>query len=219
MTIDRVLVYGIRSDYIYDIEETFIRLGQQPFAYIDNMVEGDPPDLAGNIIKKADIDPSMLDLPLVIPLVTPGHRKTVESETRSLGFNHYASLIDPTAIIASSTEYKEGFLVNAGTVVAAKCKIGRFVLINRSVSIGHHAIIEDYAGLGPGVLLCGNCRIKRGAFIGGGAVITPGRTIGQNAVVGAGAVVVKDVPDNTVVVGNPAKIIKERITGYNGVGV
>ena len=50
--------------------------------------------------------------------------------------------------------------------------------------------------------------IKEKAWIGIGAIILPGVTIGRNAVVAAGAVVTKDVPDNTVVGGNPAKVIK-----------
>lgn len=58
-------------------------------------------------------------------------------------------------------------------------------------------------------LLTQPVHIKRGAWIGAGAIILPGITIGENAVVGAGAVVNKDVPDNTVVAGVPAKVIRE----------
>jgi acetyltransferase-like isoleucine patch superfamily enzyme len=54
----------------------------------------------------------------------------------------------------------------------------------------------------------GRIHIKRNAWIGANAVITQGVTIGENAVVAAGAVVTKDVPDNKVVGGIPAKIIK-----------
>lgn len=53
--------------------------------------------------------------------------------------------------------------------------------------------------------------IGNSVWIGGRAVIAPGVTIGNNVVIAAGAVVVKDVPDNVVVGGNPAKIIKENI--------
>lgn len=51
--------------------------------------------------------------------------------------------------------------------------------------------------------------IRRGAWIGASAVILPGVTVGGNAIVGAGSIVTKDVPDNTIVAGNPARIIRE----------
>lgn len=58
------------------------------------------------------------------------------------------------------------------------------------------------------VLTCKPVRLKRNCWIGAGATILPGVTVGENAVVGAGAVVTKDVEDNTVVGGNPARLIK-----------
>ncbi len=51
--------------------------------------------------------------------------------------------------------------------------------------------------------------LENGAWIGSGSIINPGVTVGENAVVGAGSVVTKDVPANTVVVGVPARVIKE----------
>lgn len=59
------------------------------------------------------------------------------------------------------------------------------------------------------VLTIKDVHICRNAWIGAGAIILPGVTVGENAVVGAGSVVTKDVPANTVAVGNPAKVIKE----------
>lgn len=58
------------------------------------------------------------------------------------------------------------------------------------------------------LLLCKPVRICRNAWVGAGATILPGVTVGENAVVAAAAVVTKDVPANTIVAGNPAKIIK-----------
>lgn len=58
------------------------------------------------------------------------------------------------------------------------------------------------------VLTCKPVRLKRNCWIGAGATILPGVTVGENSVVGAGAVVTKDVEDNTVVGGNPARVIK-----------
>jgi acetyltransferase-like isoleucine patch superfamily enzyme len=55
---------------------------------------------------------------------------------------------------------------------------------------------------------CQNTVIKRGASIGSGTTLLGGITIGENAVIGAGSVVTKDVPANTIVAGNPAKVLK-----------
>ncbi len=54
--------------------------------------------------------------------------------------------------------------------------------------------------------------VKRGASIGSGATILANLTIGENAIVGAGSVVTRDVPPNTVVAGNPAKVLRSTTT-------
>lgn len=58
------------------------------------------------------------------------------------------------------------------------------------------------------ILTCEKIHIKKGAWIGAGASILPGVTVGEYAIVGAGAIVTKNVPDYAVVVGSPAKVIK-----------
>jgi acetyltransferase-like isoleucine patch superfamily enzyme len=81
------------------------------------------------------------------------------------------------------------------------------VLIGPKVSLlseGHGITAESRQSLIPKPIL-----IKKNAWIGANATILPGVTIGENAIVAAGAVVSKDVPDNTIVGGVPAKIIKQ----------
>jgi len=214
-----MIVYGIGSSYVYEVDETLKRLNVTVTAYINNLPDSLIPEGLTPVYTADEILQKWLTLPVTIPLITPGHRHALDDETHRQGFRIFPTLVDPTSVVASTSRFEEGGSVNAGVVIGAKCRFGRLVLINRSASVGHDCIIEDFGTLGPGALLCGNCLIKTGAFIGGGAVIAPGVSIGRNAVVGAGAVVVKDVPDNCLVVGNPARIIRHGIKGYNDASV
>ncbi|WFB58111.1 hypothetical protein [Paenibacillus sp. BR1-192] len=86
--------------------------------------------------------------------------------------------------------------------------IGNDVKITRNVTIlSHFHPTETIAGF-YGELIKKTVVINDGVFVGVGAIILPGVTIGKGAIIGAGAVVTKDVPEYTVVAGNPAKIIK-----------
>ena len=70
--------------------------------------------------------------------------------------------------------------------------------------IAHDASMKRHLGY----TLIGKITIGNKVFIGAGSIILPGATIGDNSVIAAGSVVTKDVPENVVVGGNPAKIIK-----------
>ncbi|WP_242703972.1 DapH/DapD/GlmU-related protein [Candidatus Enterococcus moelleringii] len=82
-----------------------------------------------------------------------------------------------------------------GVLIAAKASI---------VSINHVEKPSERQDLLPKVV-----HIKENAWIGAGAIVLPGVTVGKNAIVGAGAVVTRDVPDDTVVAGNPAREIRK----------
>ena len=90
---------------------------------------------------------------------------------------------------------------------------------NRGAVIGHHVRLDDFVSIGPGVVTGGHVSVGRGSVVGTGAVILPEIAIGKNAVVGAGAVVTRDVPDQTMVVGNPARVMRDGVGGYRGMAV
>lgn len=88
---------------------------------------------------------------------------------------------------------------------AGQIYIEDFVQIAMSVSV----ISNNHDFYERSILTVQDTHIKENAWIGANAIILPGVTIGKNAIVGAGSVVTRDVEDNTVVAGNPAKVIRK----------
>ena len=212
----RWVLYACRTPYAAEVAEILWRRGDQIEALVDNLPDEAPPSPLGRIVRPSELTDHERARPVAIPLITPGHRHAVESEARRHGLSLFPELIDPTAVVAVTASVSEGTVVNAAALVGANTSIGCFVHVNRSVSVGHDDVIDDYATLGPACVLAGHVHIGRGAFVGAGAVCGPGVSIGANAIVGAGAVVVRDVPAGAVVVGNPARVLRQSDTGYGG---
>lgn len=119
----------------------------------------------------------------------------------------FATLIHPQAVLARDVNVGVGTLVAAGAVVQPGTQLGRHVIINTLAGVDHDCVLADGVHIAPGAHLAGNVRVGRRTMIGLGAAIREGITLGQDARIGAGAVVIRDVPDQITVVGNPARIL------------
>ncbi len=107
----------------------------------------------------------------------------------------------------SETDVQFGAGLNAMqfVFVSSSVTIGKAALLNTRCNIHHDVTMGDFCEIGPGAILLGKVKVGNNVFIGAGAVILPGITIGNHCTIGAGAVVTKDVLDNLIVKGNPAK--------------
>lgn len=114
--------------------------------------------------------------------------------------------IHPSAVIDSSaTIAPHGVMIAANATINPLASIATGVICNTGCIVEHECVVEAFAHIGPGAVLCGNVKIGAGTFVGANAVIKQGIAVGKNAMIGAGAVVVKDVPDHVTVMGVPAK--------------
>lgn len=104
-------------------------------------------------------------------------------------------------------EIKEGSIICPGTILTTGITIGRHVIINLNCTIGHDCSIGDFVTFSPGANISGNVTIGNLCYIGSNAVIRDRITICDNVVIGAGGVVVKDITETGVYVGNPVKKI------------
>jgi sugar O-acyltransferase (sialic acid O-acetyltransferase NeuD family) len=113
-----------------------------------------------------------------------------------------------TAFVATGVTIGLGSQILAHATVCIDTTIGESCIINTGAIVDHECKIGNGVHLCPGVKMAGCVEVGDYATIGTGAIIIPRIKIGTGAIVGAGAVVVKDVSPRTVVVGNPAKILR-----------
>jgi acetyltransferase EpsM len=171
----------------------------------ESTIEGLPVHWIDDIARFADTHQA------VCALGTTRRRRIVD-EAAALGFR-FATVVHPTARVSSRSVLGVGTIVSAAVVVATRATIGKHTILNRGTLIGHDTVVGDFVTFGPGANVAGLCRIGDGAYVAIGAVVVDRVTVGDGSVVGAGAVVTKDVPDNVMVVGVPARIVKEGVEG------
>ena len=124
-------------------------------------------------------------------------------------------------LVRENSEIGDNVLIGTDSVLDGNCKVGSNVHVQTDAYITAYTTIEDDVFIGPRVVTTNDKymsygaklvgpTIRKGARIGANATILPGIVIGEGAVVGSGGVVTKDVPAQTVVIGNPAKILKQK---------
>jgi acetyltransferase-like isoleucine patch superfamily enzyme len=128
-----------------------------------------------------------------------------------------------SVMLRELNEIGDDVSIGTHSIVEHHVKLGNRVRIHSNAFIPEFSIIDDGAWIGPNVVITNalypqspaaksnlkGARIMQGAKVGANSTVLPGVVIGRDALVGAGAVVVRDVPDGKVVVGNPARIIKD----------
>jgi acetyltransferase-like isoleucine patch superfamily enzyme len=133
------------------------------------------------------------------------------------------AILGDQSFVRERTSIGERSVIGRGSVVDNDVRVGARVRVQTSVYLTAFTIVEDDVFVGPGVMTTNDdtmgrhgletplrgAILRRACRVGGGAVLTPGVEIGEEAFVAAGAVVTRDVPPRAVVMGVPARILRE----------
>ncbi len=132
--------------------------------------------------------------------------------------------INHNAIIREKVTILEDSTIGSNTIIENNVSIGKRCVIHNNTMVCAETLIESFVFIGPGVSFTNNspighlrdlpstingAKLRLGCAIGGGATICPGVEIGEESIVGAGSIVTKNIASKIIVVGNPAKKIKD----------
>ena len=150
---------------------------------------------------------NLLEIPIIIAVGNNKIRKEL-----SISLNHkFEKIVHPSAIVSQYSGVGEGSVIFHNSVIQAGSVIGKHCIINTSATIDHDNELADFVHISPNATLSGTVKVGEGTWIGSNATIVNNITIGKWCVIGAGAVITKDIPDHSLVVGNPGRIIKSTI--------
>ena len=145
----------------------------------------------------------------------------IENDARNsaiplLDLKDFQARIEPGAIIRDHVTIKKNAVIMMGAILNIGAEVGEGTMIDMGAILGGRAIVKNHCHIGAGAVLAGVVEpasaipvvVEDNVLIGANAVIIEGVHVGKNSIVAAGAVVIEDVPENAVVAGCPAKIIK-----------
>ena len=158
-----------------------------------------------NLLKKKKI---------ILGIIAIGHNfsRKIFSEDLEKKFSKikWISLISKESIVASDVKIGEGSLIMPGCIINSKSIIKKHVIVNTGSIIEHDNILDDFSSIGPKCVLAGNVIVSSLSHIGIGSIILQKIKIGTNSLLGAGSLLNKNIPNNSVFFGRPAKFIKSK---------
>lgn len=144
------------------------------------------------------------DTEIVIALGEPAVREILYNKVVNRGYK-LATLIHPNVVIPKDSRIGQGVVINLGDYISCGVNIEDNVFLQQYVVIGHDSVLQRHGVLSAFVAIAGHCSIGEGTYIGMHVPVKENTSIGNNVIVGMGSCVLRDIPDDVVALGNPAR--------------
>lgn len=150
---------------------------------------------------------SLEDIEVCIAVGEPHIRKLLFDK---LNDNNIAitSIVHPEVIIPKSTTIGKGTIINKFTSISCDSVIGENVYIHPIACVGHDSTIGNHAIISSYVDVAGDCDVGECAFLAINVIMKQGTSIGSNSIVGLASVVHRDIKNDVIALGNPARVMK-----------
>ena len=174
---------------------------QQPLWRVIGFADDDPARSTGNFEGYkllGSVEKASKDHPGASVFIAIGDNLTRRKIYARLRGHDFPSLIDPTAHVSPTTEFKHGTYIAVGAVVSVGTEIGKFVIINARSAVGHDSTVGDFSNIAPGVSLSGHSTLGEYVFMGTNSCTAPGMKVGDGASVACGTPVLADVAPGAI---------------------
>lgn len=132
-------------------------------------------------------------------------------ENTGIVHERFETIIHPTASVSRMAQLGKGTVVFQNVTITSGVEVGKFVYVLPNSVISHSSVIGDFTCIAGGVCISGNVRIGQGCYVGAGSVIRDGIKVGSHSLIGMGSNVLKDVAEDNIVIGNPAKFLRHTL--------
>jgi sugar O-acyltransferase (sialic acid O-acetyltransferase NeuD family) len=155
----------------------------------------------------------MVDCCFVNGIGSPSNfwKKELIISRTGLALERFETLVHPSASLSRLAQLGQGTVVFQNATITSNVRIGNHVVVLPGSIISHDVTIGDYTCIAGGVSISGQVRVGTSCYLGTNSSIIGGVEIGYQSLVGMGSVVLADVPENSVVVGNPARFLRSLI--------
>ena len=186
---------GFGREAVWTVER-INKASQQPQWNVIGFADDDPKKATGNFEgypMLGSIEKASKDKPGASVFIAIGDNAIRRKIYAQLRGHDFPALIDPSAQVSPTTEFKHGTYIACEAVVSVGTEIGKFVIINARAGVGHDSVVGDFANIAPGVSLSGHTKIEDDVFMGTNSCTAPGMTVGKGATIACGTPVMKDV--------------------------